>query len=126
VKGKYTLRLVLIGCMGFPLLFVNALWAGVALRAYLLTALLFGALLAGDYPPFGGRWFWKAVLPIAVMHSFVVFGLVIVGLEFPEVNGLPRLVYGFLAVILVGEWRLSLRIIEACRAKEAHGSSSGR
>jgi hypothetical protein len=112
MKGKDTFRIVLIGCLGLPLLFFPGTWARLTLEAYFLTAFLFGALLVPEYPPVGTRWFWKAILPIAVMHSAVVFGLVMLSLEIPEINRLPRMVFGFLAVILVAEWRLALRIIE--------------
>ena len=117
MRNKYTIRLVLIGCIGLPFLFFQAAWARLTLEGYLLTALLFGALLVPEYPPVGTRWFWKAMLPIAIMHSVIVFGLVMLSLQVPEINRLPRMVFGFLSVILVAEWRLSLRIIETCEPR---------
>ena len=114
MKSKDTFRLVLIGCSGLPLLFINAAWASLALKAYLLTTLLFGALLVPEYPPVRSGWFWKATLSIAVMHLLILVGLVAVSLEVPEVDELPRMMYGVLALVLVLEWRLSVRIIQLC------------
>ena len=37
----------------------GALMPDLLLKAYVLTAQLFGWLLAGDYPPVGARWFWR-------------------------------------------------------------------
>ena len=118
VRNKYTIRIVLIGCIGLPLLFFQGAWARLTLEGYLLTALLFGALLVPEYPPAGTRWFWKAMLPIAIIHLAVVFGLVTLSLEVPEINRLPRMVFGFLSVTLVAEWRLSLLIIETFEPRE--------
>jgi hypothetical protein len=120
VRNKSTLRIAVIGVTGLPLLFVGTLWAGIVLEGYLLTALLFGVPLVGEYPSLGSRRFFKAMLPIVVMHVIVLSGLVILSLDISHVNRLPRLVYGFLAVILAAEWRLSLRIIQASQSNEGN------
>jgi hypothetical protein len=112
-----TLRIAVVVCCGLPLLFLHVAWANAALIGYSLTAVLFGILLIGEYPPFGTGWFWKTMVPIIIMHLAVVFGLVLVTLGFPEINKLPRVVYGLLAVVLVVEWRLALRIIETFEPK---------
>ena len=108
---------MLVVCCGLPLLFLHVAWASAALIGYSLTAVLFGILLIGEYPPFGTRWFWKATIPIVVFHSALVLGLVVLNLEIPEMNRLPRVAYGLLGIIAVIEWRLSLRVIAAFRPK---------
>jgi len=114
-----TLRIVLVVSGGVPLLFVHASWATTALIGYSLTAVLFGILLIGEYPPLGSRWFWKAMIPIIIIHSAIVFGLVLLNLEIPEMNRLPRVVYGFLGIVVAVEWYFSLHIVEAFRPKNA-------
>src|ERR1700692_731006 len=108
-----TIRLVLILCGGAPFLFLETSWANAAMLGYLLTGLFFGFLLVGDYPPFGTSWFWKVMIQIVVLHSSIVFGLVWLDLNIPMINKLPRMLLGFAGIILLIEWRLSLRIISA-------------
>jgi hypothetical protein len=73
--------------------------------------------LVPDYPPLGTSWFWKAMISIVVLHAAVVFGLVWLNLNIPEVNRVPRMLYGFAGIILMIEWRLSLLIINTCQPK---------
>jgi hypothetical protein len=107
-----TIRFVLVLCGAAPFFFfLGTGWARAALLGYLLTACLFALLLVPDYPPVGTAWFWKAMVPIIVVHSAIVFGLVWLDLKVPEMNSMPRMLYGFAGMFLVIEWRLSLRII---------------
>jgi hypothetical protein len=98
--------------MGWSL-YSGALMPDLLLKAYVLTALLFGWLLAGDYPPVGTRWFWKAMVPLFLMHSAVLYGFVQMTLYFPYSGAkLPtRMVWGFLGAAVFFEYRVSLRII---------------
>ena len=66
-----------------------------------------------EYRPFGTIWFWKAMASIVVIHAGIIFGLVWLDLSIPPIIKLPRMLYGLAAIILMLEWRLSLRIIEA-------------
>jgi hypothetical protein len=111
------IRLILFLCGAAPFFFLNASWANAALMAYLLTAVLFGLLLPADYPPIGTRWFWKAMIPIAVLHLAIVLGLVAVNVEIPAINRLPRIVVGFVGIVAVLEWRVALRLIETFEPK---------
>ncbi len=110
---KDSIRIVLILCGGLPLLFFwHTKWIHAALLVYLITTLLFFVVLAGDYPPFATRWFWKSMIPITVIHSGIVAGLTWLDLNVPYINETPRALYGFAVIILAFEWRISLRIIE--------------
>ena len=123
IPNRYTIRLVLFVCGGLPFFFsLDTSWARPALIGYAMTAGLFGVLLADEYPPVGTKWFWKAMTPIAVLHSALIFGLVSLNLTVPAMNKLPRMLYGFLGIIGVFEWWLSVRIIQACQPK--NGSSA--
>jgi hypothetical protein len=115
-QGTIRLVLILFGAVPF-FFFLSTNWARAALLAYILTACFFGLLLVPDYPPFGTSWFWKAMIPIVVFHGLVIFGLVWLNLNIPEMNRLPRMLYGFAGIILMIEWGLSLRIINTCQPK---------
>jgi hypothetical protein len=107
-----TARVALVLCSAIPFLFFwHARWMPSALLGYLLTALLFGVALVGEYPPLFSGWFWRAIVPIVIIHFATVFGLVWFILKISFINRMPRALYGFAAIILVAEWRLSLRII---------------
>jgi len=113
-----TIRLVLILCGAVPfLLFLNSNWAHAALLGYMLTACLFGLLLVPEYPPLGTRWFWKSMIPIFVLHAAVIGALVWLNLSVPEMNRMPRMLYGYAGFVLVVEWQLAKRIVDACQPK---------
>lgn len=80
---------------------------------YLLTAVFYGLLLVPDYPPFGTSWFWKTMIPIMMVHSVIVFGLVWLDLYVPEINKLPRWLFSFAAGILFLEGYVAGRFIDA-------------
>jgi hypothetical protein len=113
IDRKDTIRFVLLLCSAVPFFFfLQTSWVRTALLGYLLTACLFGLLLVPDYPPVRTSWFWKALIPIITIHSAIILGLVWLDLRVPEINRMPRMLYGFAAMIVVIEWRGSLRIIE--------------
>jgi hypothetical protein len=113
-----TIRLALVLCGATPFFFfLHKSWGHGALLAYLVTACFFGLLLVPDYPPRGTSWFWKAIIPIVVIHSALVLGLLWLNLLVPEVNRMPRALYGFAVIIVLIEWRLSVRIIDAFEPK---------
>jgi hypothetical protein len=117
------IRLAVILFGATPLLFfLHASWVRSALLGYLLTALLFGFVLVPTYPPLNTAWFWKAMIPITVFHSAIIFGLVWLDLKIPEVNKMPRALYGFAAIILVIEWRIAVRIIDALQPAKSTGA----
>jgi hypothetical protein len=118
VKNGTTLRVVTVLCGAIPFLLSNRYWANAALIGYSLTTVLFGILLVGEYPPLGTSWFWKSVISIVIFHFLVVFGLVSLNLEIPELDSLPRIIYGFLALVVAGEWYIALRMIEFFRQDE--------
>jgi hypothetical protein len=78
-KTKYDKRdnflFVVVACGALHLigwrLYTDAVGPDLILKIYLLTAPLFGMLLPADYPPRRSACFWKAVVPIILMHSVV-------------------------------------------------------
>lgn len=92
--------------------FLDGVWVNLALKIYLLTALLFGWLLVDSYPPFATARFLK-VMTLVVPGHLVVLALVVwVSLKFPGLDHLPRAEYGVLSVILAFEAKMSWRILE--------------
>jgi hypothetical protein len=73
-------------------IFANSANGDLIVQAGLLTGLLFGLLLLGEYPPFGTAWFWKAMVPIGAIH-LAILGVLCIGF------------------VLVLEWWGCLRII---------------
>lgn len=114
---------VLCGTVPFFYLefFSHGDWVRPAIFAYLLTALLFGVLL--DYPPPSSAWFWKAMMPIVAFHAIVVVAILKVTFAVPAINHLPRIVLGFVGVVLMLEWRLAIWIINACEPKKSRDRS---
>jgi len=69
----------------------------------------------GNTLPFGTSWFWKALSLVVVLHVGIVAGVVTLNLAVPEINGLPRVIFGFLGIVVFFEWRFALRIVETFR-----------
>ena len=118
LRDRGTWRDVAILGAGVPLLFVNAVWAKPAFIIYSLTYGFFGILINGEYPEAGTRWFWRGMPAIIILHSAIVLGLVSAVLEVPGVQSLPRILFGFLTVIGVIEWRVALWVLDVSRPKE--------
>jgi len=113
VDRKDTIRCVLVLCGAAPFFFfLHTKWARPALLVYLPTACLFGVLLVADYPPVRSGWFRKAIIPMVAIHLAIISGLVWLNLSIPELNKMPRMLYGFAGIILLVEWRLFRYIIE--------------
>lgn len=118
ISRQDTLRLVLVLCGAAPFFFfLHTNWARPTLLAYLPTACLFGLLLVPDYPPLHTSWFWKAMPPIVILHSAIVYGAVWLDLAVPEINHMPRMLYGFVGLIVVIEWQIARRFIDLCQPK---------
>jgi len=114
-------RYILVVCSIVPfvlLTFMGYEWAQTASLAYIPTVVFFGLLMAADYPPFGTKWFWEAMIPIILVHSIIVLTLVVLDMKFPWVNKAPRMLYGAVGLVIFGEWRLAKLLIDACEPKE--------
>jgi FtsH-binding integral membrane protein len=109
--------LVAICCGGIPFFFVHGAWGELLLKAYLLTTLVFYVLLLGDWKSTSELWFWKAMIPIALIHLGIVLGVAKLNLDFPQIDRLPRVTYGGLTGVLVAEVLAFDRIVEAFRPK---------
>jgi hypothetical protein len=118
IDRQGTIRLVIILCGTIPFFFfLDKSWGHAALLGYSLTAFFFGLLLVPDYPSLGTSWFWKTMIPIVVAHLGIVFGLVWLDLRLPEINRMPRWLYGLATLILFLEDYVATRFIHALRPK---------
>jgi hypothetical protein len=109
-----TVRVIVILCSAIPFLFFwHKTWMQAALLGYLMTALFFCVVLAGEYPPFASKWFWRAMVPIILVHCSLVASLVWLDFAVPYLNRLPRALYGLATILLTAEWRFAMYLIDA-------------
>ena len=92
--------------------------ARLLLSCYVLVATLF-LLLVGSYPPFGTRWFWKAMISIAALVGACVYVQVQITDWFRYIDiTLPsRVSFGFTAIIACFEGWAAWRIVDATEPK---------
>jgi hypothetical protein len=120
---RVTKRLVLVFCGAVPFFFfLHANWARAALLGYFLTGFAVAAL-ADEFPPVTARWFWKAPIAVTAIHLAIVTALVWLDFSVPQINRMPRMLYGFAAFVIVLECRLAFWIIDIC---ESRGTRSAR
>ena len=100
-------QMVLVSGPCIPLLFLPGVWASVAIIAYASTFVLFGIVLIGEYPEWNTREFWQTVLPIIVMHTLILAGVVFLDLRYEEIHHLPRILMSIVGFIVLLEWRIS-------------------
>src|SRR6266699_4008407 len=101
MRDSNTSRIAAVVCGGLPLIVLHK---HEALVVYSLTAVLFGIALVGEYPPFGTRWFWQAISTIIIFHIAIVLMMLMATSRIPVINGLPRLLFGVVAVVTLVEW----------------------
>jgi len=115
-RGKFVL--VLYACPMVALL----LWhfhstdgpARLLLNCYVIVATPL-YVLTGSYPPFGTRWFWKAMLPIAALAAICVYLQVQLAdwFRYIEVTLPARMAFGLTAAFAILEAWAALRIVDA-------------
>lgn len=109
---RVTTRLILLACSAIPILFfLNRRWANAFLLSYLLTGCIV-VVLAENFPPFATRSFWKASVLLTCIHLVIVAAFVWLEMAVPEVNELPRMLYGFAVIVFFLECRVAFWIID--------------
>ena len=117
----------------FVLTFMGHHWAEIALKVYLLTACVFGAILwtlERDY--LKEKWLWTGMVPAAVLHGLAMYGLVLFNEAFPRIDRFPVATYGALVPLGALETGILYVLVERFRPKKdkqgppaaASGSSS--
>jgi hypothetical protein len=108
-------------------------WAEIAVKIYLLTACVFGAILwTLERKYLKEKWLWTGVVPAVVLHGLAMYGLVLFNEAFPQIDRFPVATYGALVPIGALETGILYALIERFRPKKdkqgaspaASGSSS--
>jgi len=115
--AKYIFVVAALG--GIPFLFIHGVWGELLLKIYLLTTFLLLIVFYAYWESTKELWFWKAMIPILLIHSLVIFGLVKLNTQFPEIDRIPGVDYGALTLVLTAEALVSRRFIEAMRPRRA-------
>ena len=107
-----------IGSPLFVLVFTNHHWAEIALKVYVCSAAVFGSLLLFlERQSLRERWLWMAMVPLLVLHSAAMYGLVVFNQAFPQIDRFPVATYGALVPLMALEGGILYVILERFRPK---------
>jgi uncharacterized membrane protein len=108
--------------VGSPLLvlaYLDHYWAEIAFKVYLCTAAVFGSLLIFLERKFlRNRWLWIAMVPLLVLHSAVMCGLILFNESFPVIDRFPVATYGALIPLMALEEGIFYVLLERFRPKK--------
>jgi uncharacterized membrane protein YhhN len=106
---------------GSPLYFLvwkDLQWAEIALKVYLVTAIVFGyILLFSERKSLKRRWLWAGMIPLLIVHAVVMYGLVRFNETFPQIDRFPVATYGLLVQVMVVEVVILCFILNRFRPK---------
>jgi hypothetical protein len=109
--------LIVLFCGVLPFLFQYGEWSKILAKVYLLTICIFFLVLYVHSRSISEGWFWKAMLLVCLLHSGIVIGVIALNLLFPQMDHMPRAVYGALTGLMVAEGQVSLSIIERFKSR---------
>ncbi len=112
--------LAILFCGVIPFVFHHGEWSKILAKAYSLTILIFFLIFYVHSKSIKDWWFWRAVLLVVPLHSAIVLGLVVLNLNFPEIDYVPRMAYGALTILFVAEGRAALWIVARYQSKSGH------
>jgi hypothetical protein len=111
--------LLVAGSPFFVLAFMDHHWAVVALKVYSCTAVIFGTILLFiERKSIKKRWLWIGMVPLLVLHTAVMYGLVIFNLAFPQIDRFPVATYGALVPLMALEGGILCYILNWFRPKK--------
>lgn len=103
----------------FVLAFMDHYWAEIALKPYIVTAGVFGyILLFAERKSLKERWLWLGMIPLVVLHSAAMYGLVVFNEAFPRIDRFPVATYGALVPIMALEGGILYVLVERFRPKK--------
>jgi hypothetical protein len=118
-QGNWMVAVILV--LGSPILVMALLghsWAKIALKVYLSTAFVFGCVLVfAEKASVKRKWLWIGMVPAAVVHAGLMYGLVMINRALPQMDRFPVATYGVLAPLWVLETGLIYSIVERFRPK---------
>ena len=106
-------------CGVVPFIFYGE-WGKILAKAYLLTFLIIFLVLYVYWKSIRDWWFWRAVLVVLLLHSAIVVALVVLNLNFPGIDHLPRMAYQGVSILFVVEGRAALWIVARSQASSGH------
>jgi hypothetical protein len=109
----------------YVLVWMGHHWAEIAVKIYLLTACVFGALLwTLERKYLKEKWLWAGMVPVIVLHGLAMYGLVLINEAFPQIDRVPVATYGALVPVGALEIGILYVIVERFRPKkDGQGSS---
>jgi hypothetical protein len=104
----------------YVLVWMGHHWAEIAIKIYLLTACVFGAILwTLERKYLKERWLWVGIVPAVVLHGLAMYGLVLFNEAFPRIDRFPVATYGALVPIGALETGILYVLVERLRPKKA-------
>jgi hypothetical protein len=110
----------------YVLVWMGHHWAEIAIKIYLVTACVFGAILwTLERKYLKQKWLWIGMVPAVVLHGLAMYGLVLFNEAFPRIDRVPVAAYGMLVPLGALETGILYVLIERFRPKKhARGTST--
>ena len=90
-----------LGSPLFVLAFMGHHWAEIACKVYVWTASVFGAILLFiERPSLRQKWLWIGMIPLAILHTAAMYGVVVFNLSYPQIDRLPIATYGTIVPLI--------------------------
>jgi hypothetical protein len=87
--------ILVLGSPLFVMAFLGHDWAQIACKVYVWTASVFGCILFFlERPSLKRKWLWMGMVPLLILHSAAMYGLVVFNLAFPKIDRFPIASYG--------------------------------
>jgi hypothetical protein len=103
----------------YVLVWMDHHWADIALKVYLVTAIVFGYILVfSEWKSIKKRWLWLGMIPLLIVHTFAMYGLVRFNEIFPQIDRFPVATYGLLVPLMTFEGVVLFFILDRFRPKE--------
>jgi hypothetical protein len=125
--------------MASPLFVISILghhWAEIAFKVYIWTAAVFVCILFFiERPGLKRKWLWMGMIPLTVLHSVLMYGLVVFNEAFPTIDQVPVATYGAMLPLIALEVGILSFILDKFRPKKdsrdvlpatSEGDSKGR
>jgi hypothetical protein len=108
-----------VGSPLYVLVWMDHHWAEIALKVYLVTAIVFGyILLFSERKYLKERWLWISMIPLLIFHSIAMYGLVLFNETFPQIDRFPVATYGMLVPLMTLEGVILFLILDRFRPRK--------
>ena len=108
--------------VGSPLFVISIMghyWAEIAFKVYIWTAVAFVCILFFiERPSLKRKWLWIGMIPLAVLHSVLMYGLVVFNKSFPQIDQFPLATYSAMLLLIALEIGILCLILDKFRPKK--------